>query len=131
MDQAVRHTLDHNQTIDITTTGRRTGQPRRIEIFIHNIDGRLVISGMPRPGSTRAWLHNLVADPRLTLHLRGSFGEADVAATARVITDADERRELLTAVARNWNRSDLDVMVEHSPLVVVSVQGYGGTSATI
>ena len=129
MDQPVRDALDHNQTIDITTTGRRTGQPRRIEIFMHNLDGRVVISGMPRPGSTRAWLRNLAADPRMTLHLRLASGEVDVAATARVITDPDERRQLLTGVARNWKRTDLDVMVAHSPLIEVSIPGYGTSVA--
>ena len=32
--------LGHSQTIDITTTGRRSGEPRRIEIMLHSIDGR-------------------------------------------------------------------------------------------
>ena len=41
--------LDGRHPIDITTTGRRTGEARRIEIAIHNIDGRLYISGMPSP----------------------------------------------------------------------------------
>jgi hypothetical protein len=40
MDPRVRHALDHSQTIDLTTTGRRTGQARRIEIALHNIGGR-------------------------------------------------------------------------------------------
>ena len=49
---------------------------------------------------------------------------ADVEATARVITDAAERRELLAGVAANWNRTDLDVMLEHSPLIEVTIPGY-------
>ncbi len=129
MDQLLRNALDHNQVIDLTTTGRRTGQARRIEIFMHNLDGRIVISGMPMPGRVRAWLNNVAADPRITLHLKGELAQADVEATARVITDPDERRQLLTGVARNWKRTDLDVMVAHSPLIEVSVPGYGGASA--
>jgi deazaflavin-dependent oxidoreductase (nitroreductase family) len=128
MDQAIHDALDHNQVIDLTTTGRVTGQPRRIEIFMHNLDGRLVISGMPRPGSTRAWLRNVAADPRITIHLKGPHATADLAATARVVTDPTERRELLAGVARNWKRTDLDVMQVHSPLIVVSIPGYGGSS---
>jgi len=129
MDQLVRNALDNNQVIDLTTTGRRTGQPRRIEIFMHNLDGRIVISGMPRPGSVRAWLRNVDANPRITLHLKGEPAQADVEATARVITDPDERRALLTGVARNWKRTDVDVMVEHSPLIEVTVPGYRDASA--
>ena len=33
--------------IDITTTGRQTGQPHRIEIVFHNVGGRIFVSGMP------------------------------------------------------------------------------------
>lgn len=47
MDDAVRQALDHGQVIDITTTGRTSGQPRRIEIMFHNFDGRIYLSGMP------------------------------------------------------------------------------------
>ncbi len=50
MDDTVRTALDHSHVIDITTTGRRTGEARRIEIYIHNLDGQLVISGMPSRG---------------------------------------------------------------------------------
>ena len=52
MDDQVRRSPAHGQVIDITTTGRRTGQPRRIEIVDHVIDGRIFISGMPRPDAT-------------------------------------------------------------------------------
>ena len=77
MDEDIRRALSHGQTIDITTTGRRTGQPRRIEIVFHVFDGRLYISGTPSP-RTRAWIHNLEADPRLTFHLKGPEVVADL-----------------------------------------------------
>ena len=41
-----------------------------------------------------------------------------------MVTDPAERRALLEGVARNWRRTDLDVMVEHSPLIEVTVPGY-------
>jgi hypothetical protein len=31
---------------------------------------------------------------------------------------------LIEGVARNWKRTDVDVMVEHSPLIEVTVPGY-------
>lgn len=61
--QDLRAELRQGGVIDITTTGRTSGQARRIEIVFHNIDGRIYISG--RPG-TRAWLANLSADPSFT-----------------------------------------------------------------
>jgi deazaflavin-dependent oxidoreductase (nitroreductase family) len=123
MDSAIRAALDRGGIVDITTTGRRSGEPRRIEIAFHNVGGRIVISGMPIRERTRAWLHNLEADPRLALHLKQGV-VADLPATARIITDEAERRELLVHVARNWNRTDVDAMVAWSPLIEVTVPGY-------
>ena len=40
--------------IDITTTGRHSGQARRIEIVYHVIDGRIYISGTPTPAATHS-----------------------------------------------------------------------------
>ncbi len=124
MDDTVHAALAQTQTIDLTTTGRRSGEPRRIEIVLHNLDGRLVISGMPVAGRTRAWLYNVEADPAVTIHLKGGGVVADMPGTARVVTDPAERLELITGVARNWNRKDLDVMMEHSPLIEVTLPGY-------
>jgi deazaflavin-dependent oxidoreductase (nitroreductase family) len=120
MDATVRNALDHSQVIDLTTIGRLSGEPRRIEIFIHNLDG----SGMPVAGRTRAWLRNVADNPAVTLHLKGQLAVADVGGTARVVTDPAERRVLIEGVARNWKRTDVDVMVEHSPLIEVTVPGY-------
>jgi len=116
-DPDVAKALSHGQLVDITTTGRRTHEPRRIEIAFHNIGGRIYISGMPSP-RRRKWLSNLDADPRLTFHLKGAV-KADLPATARVIEDEAERREVLPHVARAWKRKDLDDMVRTSPLIEV------------
>ena len=123
MDPAISAALDRGGVIDITTTGRRSGEPRRIEIVLHNVGGRLVISGMPVRERTRAWLRNLEADPRLTVHLKQGIA-ADLRATARIVTDEAERRELLVPVARSWGRTDLDAMIAWSPLIEVTVPGY-------
>jgi len=115
---AIQDALARGQTIDITTTGRRTGKPRRIEIVFHNIGGRIYISGQPRP-EKRDWLRNLEADPHLTFHLKGRT-RADLTALARVIDDVGERRQVLPHVARAWNRTDVDRMVRESPLIEVT-----------
>jgi deazaflavin-dependent oxidoreductase (nitroreductase family) len=112
--------LDGRHFIDITTTGRRTGEARRIEIAIHNIDGRLFISGMPSP-RTRGWIHNLMAEPRLTVHVKDPAFARDLPATARVITDEAERREIMPFIAANWRRTDVDRMVAFSPLIEVTL----------
>jgi deazaflavin-dependent oxidoreductase (nitroreductase family) len=123
MDPAIRAALDRGHTIDITTTGRRSHQPRRIEIVFHNVDGRLYISGIPSR-RTRAWIHNLEDDPNLIVHLKDRTATADLPATARVITGEEERRAVMPHIARNWGRTDVDTMVSYSPLIEVTVPGY-------
>ena len=110
--------LERGHTIDITTTGRRSGEPRRIEIVFHNVDGRIYISGVPSPRKRR-WLRNLEADPQFTFHLKGKT-RADLSAVARVIDDEAERRQVLPHIARAWNRNDLETMVRYSPLIEVT-----------
>ena len=119
--EAIETALERGQTIDITTKGRRSGEPRRIEIVFHNIGGRIYISGTPFPRKRR-WLANLEADPHLTFHLKGKT-RADLPATARVIDTGAERREILPYIARNWGRTDVEKMVRESPLIEVTIEG--------
>ena len=70
MDDAVRQALERDTLIDITTTGRRTGQPRRIEIWFHYQDGRILITGSP---GARDWYANMAADPHFTWHFKQSL----------------------------------------------------------
>ena len=115
--ETITEALTRGHLVDITTKGRRTGAKRRLEIAFHNIDGKIYISGMPSP-KRRNWLSNLDADPHLTFHLKGQV-KADLPATARIIEDVKERREILPHVARAWRRNDVDRMVEQSPLIEV------------
>ena len=120
MDERTSAALHHSQVIDLTTTGRRTGQPRKIEIFLHDKDGLLFISGMPRTDRTRDWIHNITADPQLVVHLKQSVA-VDIPAAARVVTDPAERRPLMAVAGQRWGRTDVDDMVDHSPLIVLTV----------
>ena len=127
MDERTADALHHSQVIDLTTTGRRSGTPRRIEIFLHELDGRLFITGMPRADRTRDWIHNITADAQVVVHLKKSM-VADIPATARVVTDEVERRPLIEAAARTWGRTDIDEMMRHSPLIVLTVAGADETA---
>ena len=120
VDDKVRDALSRPLTVvDISTTGRKSGQERRIEIVLHNIGGRLYISGQPSR-RRRGWLANLDADPKFTLHVKRG-ARADLTATAREITDQTERRQVLEHVARAWRRDDVDTMVRYSPLIEVTL----------
>jgi deazaflavin-dependent oxidoreductase (nitroreductase family) len=119
MDDAIRRALSRGQVIDITTTGRTSGVPRRIEIVFHGFDGHVYVSGMPRADRRRSWLANLEANPHLTFHLKRDV-KADLPATARIITDEAERRAVLSKVLTAWPSQDLEAMVSWSPLVEVT-----------
>ena len=127
LDPAVSRALGHGHTIDITTIGRRSGEPRRIEITFFNFGGRLFISGMPNPNRERAWLLNIRANPNITFHLK-QLVTADLPATAHEVTDPDEVREIQTKVARAWQR-DAEEMIRSSPLIEIVIPGYGVADA--
>ena len=115
-DPRIAGVLSHGGTIDITTIGRQSGQPRRIELVYHNVGGRILISG--HPGRPRSWIANLRKNPRMTFHLKGSV-RADLPAVARIITDREERERLLRPIARLW-RIDHALMVRSAPLIEVT-----------
>ena len=117
MDERIKQALENDRVIDITTTGRQSGQPRRLEMWFHNIDGRLYITGTP---GKRDWYANLVAHPAFTFHLKQS-AQADLPAHARPITDLDERLIVLTPILARLGRSDsMEAWIADSPLVAVS-----------
>jgi deazaflavin-dependent oxidoreductase (nitroreductase family) len=115
-DPRVTSALERGATVDITTTGRRSGQARRIELVFHNVDGRILISG--KPGFPRSWIANLRANPRFTFHLKHA-APADLPAVARVVTDREERERLLAPIAAGWH-IDLALMVSSAPLIEVT-----------
>lgn len=121
IDERVRRALSRGHRVDITTTGRKSGEPRRIEVVFHSFDGRLYISGMPRR-ERRSWIANLDADPRMTFHLKGAV-EADLPARARILVDPAEREAILRRIAEAWRRTDVDTMVRWSPLIEVEIDG--------
>ena len=122
MDDDVRDALERGRPlIDITTTGRRTGEQRRIEIVYHRIGGRIYISGSPVAERTRGWLLNLTDDPHFTFHLKGRVA-ADLPATARIITDDAERRTVFAEIVKVWDNQDVETMTLYAPLIEVTLE---------
>jgi deazaflavin-dependent oxidoreductase (nitroreductase family) len=116
MDTRINQALERDRTIDITTYGRKTNAAKRIEIWFHNVDGHIYITGTP---GRRDWYANLVANPTLTFHLKEHV-DADLPAQARPIVDAEEKRAILTRILKTLGRSDdIDRWVADSPLVEV------------
>lgn len=106
--------LASTSTIDITTEGRRSGRPARIEIWWFHVEDRFIITGTPGP---RDWYANVVANPALTVHAYG----ADIDATATVVNDIGFRRRFFTHPQTSWYRSqsDLDHLIAESPMIEV------------
>jgi deazaflavin-dependent oxidoreductase (nitroreductase family) len=119
MDEQIRRALTADRVIDITTIGRRSGQPRRVEIWFHNLDGRLYITGTP---GKRDWYANLLAQPRFTFHLKESV-TADLPARATPVTDPALRRRIMARILEKLGRpaDDLEARVAGSPLVAVTL----------
>ena len=117
LDEAIRRALENDRTIDITTTGRLSGEPRRIEIWFYRYGGRVFLSGSP---GRRDWYANLLANPEFTLQLKGSV-QADLPAVARPITDEAARREVIAGIREELGRGSVDFeeWVARSPLAEV------------
>src|SRR5260370_29868314 len=113
LDERVQGALARGGVIDITTVGRQSGRPRKLEIVFHNIDGRIYISGIPSP-TRRGWLANLEAQPEFTVHLKGAV-RADLPARARIIDDEAERRPGPAPGARDREGKDLETTARQSP----------------
>jgi len=115
MRDEIERALKKDLTIDITTIGRKTGKPRRLEIWFHNLDGELYLTGSP--GWKRDWLANLVANPDFTFHLKESC-RADIPARATPIFDEASRREIFPKLLQKLGGNrDLETWVKGSPLV--------------
>ena len=118
MNEPAKQALTTDKLIDITTTGRRSGEQKRIEIWFHNVDGLVYITGSP---GRRSWYANVLANPEITFHLKESV-EADLAGTATAITDVDEKRRVLlgmTALSEMLDEQGVQKWVDESPLIRV------------
>lgn len=100
----------------LTTIGRRTGRPHRIEIWFAAHNGRLYLLAGGRERSD--WVRNLQANPRVTIEL----GNETYVGKARALeagTPEDQlARELLLAKygatedLDQWGRTSLPVRIE-------------------
>jgi hypothetical protein len=101
-------------TIDLTTIGRRSGRPARIEIWWFNIEDRFIITGTP---GKRDWYANVLADPAVTIHV--PFG--DYPGCAVVVTDPSFKRRVFTDPEISWYRTqtELDELVATAPMIEI------------
>jgi deazaflavin-dependent oxidoreductase (nitroreductase family) len=117
VDDRVRQALANDRVVDITTTGRTSGLPRRIETWFYRVGERYYLSGAP---GRRDWYANLLATPEFTFHLKQS-AVADLPARAVPVVDRDQRREILSDILWQIGQTDnLERWVAESPLAEVT-----------
>lgn len=110
-----RRALDRQRTVEITTIGRRSGRPRRIETWRYRAADRYWLTGSP---GSRDWYANVLAHPGFTLHLDG----LDLQVRGRPVTDADERARVFGEIVPGlgWAGS-LESWIAGSPLVEIEL----------
>ncbi len=127
MHKDVKAALSSDRTIDIITTGAKTGLPRKTEIWFHNIGGRIILCGTPdaegknNARARRDWLANLKANPEFIFCLKESL-TIELPARAVVITDPADRRQIMSMPETKWYREQVDSiedLVRDSPIVEV------------
>jgi deazaflavin-dependent oxidoreductase (nitroreductase family) len=91
----------------VTTTGRRTGRPHRIEIWYARDGGTLYLLAGGR--HTADWVRNIVADPGVVVEL-DELGDQQRHGGGRILDDGDEAdraRSLVFAKYAPRSSSDL------------------------
>ena len=120
MNDEIRQALARDRTIDITTTGRGSGLPRRVETWYYRVDDQVYLTGSP---GRRDWYANLLANPTFTFHLKQTVS-ADLPANAVPVTDPDSRHAIFTRILSDLGGTrDLEMWMEGSPLMAVNFNG--------
>lgn len=114
MTEAILDRLAGTPTVDITTTGAKSGRRVRIEIWGWVIDDRYIITGTPGP---RHWMANVLAEPAITIHL----ADRDIEGRAVVVDDPELRRRVFSDPRTSWylTQTTLEDLVERAPMIEV------------
>ncbi len=106
--------LARHRTIELTTTGRRSGESSRIEIWWFHVDGRFVITGTP---GARDWFANVLADPEVTVHVAGH----DISARAYPIDDSETRASVFDSPHTRWysTQSQRQRLIDDAPMIEI------------
>lgn len=104
--------LARTRTVDLVTTGRRSGQPQRVEIWWFQFEDRFIITGTP---GRRDWYANILANPRVVIETR----HGDYPATASTISDPQFRHRFFSNGATRWysTQAELQALVDTAPMI--------------
>jgi deazaflavin-dependent oxidoreductase (nitroreductase family) len=100
----------------LTTTGRKTGKPRHkcVRVIQRGDRAYLVALRLPHiavtnPTAVQAWVHNIRANPKVRLRIRG----ADFDGIAREITDTEERERARSLICESVFPNDFGECAVH------------------
>jgi len=119
----------------LTTTGRKSGLPRVTPLQYEEWKGRVIVASAR--GKDADWFKNLVADPRVKVHLRGQ----EYAATAELLTDPSLIADFLElrlqrhpkmmrwimraeGLPRRFTRADLETFARDKAVVCLHLDAY-------
>lgn len=90
------------RTIDLTTTGARSGREHRIEIWFYRAGNELYLSTAP---ARRDWHANVLVHPRIVVHLKNGR-RADLPATAVPVIEPAQREQVLREIVDELRHPD-------------------------
>ncbi len=106
----------------LTTTGRRTGVPRRIEIWFAAAGDGAVIYLLAGGGERAGWVRNLRAAPHVTVEI----ADGRFAGTAHVVDDPDEDRTARRLVYEKYcTEEDLEDWRDAALPVAIALRDIG------
>lgn len=108
--------LQSEQFCYVTTTGRKSGLPRTIEIWFGVANDRIYL--LAQFGDRSHWVRNILADPRVTVRI----GVVEWPGSAAIATGNEDRlaRELVAAKYEEWRIGEAfdDWVVGALPIVI-------------
>ncbi len=115
-DETTIARLARTRTVDLVTTGRRSGRPQKVEIWWFYFDDDFVITGTP---GRRDWYANILTDPRVVIATR--YG--DFPGTAVTVSDRVFRSRFFSDGASRWysTQAELDLLVKTAPMVRIDL----------
>jgi deazaflavin-dependent oxidoreductase (nitroreductase family) len=116
------HDWQGTQTLILTTTGRRSGQPRpQPLIYGRDGDDYLVVASKGGAPQHPAWYLNLEANPEVQVQVKGD----KMRARARTATP-EERERLWPIMTREWPEYDRYQEGTEREIPVVILEPHGG-----
>ena len=108
--------LARTRTVDLVTTGRRSGQDQTVEIWWFHFEGRFIVTGTP---GRRDWYANVLAHPGVVIQTR----HGDFPATAIAVQDQEFRHRFFTHGAARWyaTQAELRALVETAPMIEIDL----------